>query len=75
MKRITFVFSMLLLTAVLAGCGDPCKENVFTKLGDSLAVIGKSGLEKDQVLTARAANRASKCVESKAGEMKKKMGF
>lgn len=69
--------SFLLIVAValaLTGC-DPCKENLFTKLGDKLATIGKSGVERDQVLAQRAADRAGKCANAKAGEMKKKMGF
>ena len=74
MKK-TFLGLLLALTALsFAGCG-PCEEDVLTKLGDTLATIGKSGIAKDQVLVERKANRAGKCAEQKAGEMKKKMGF
>jgi hypothetical protein len=74
MKK-TFLGLFLALTAVsFSGCG-PCEEDVLTKLGDTVATLGKSGLAKDQVLVERKANRAAKCAEQKAGEMKKKMGF
>lgn len=74
MKK-TFLGLLLALTAVsFAGCG-PCEEDVLTKLGDTVATIGKSGIAKDQVLVERKANRAAKCAEQKAGQMKKKMGF
>lgn len=75
MKKSAYVLAAMLMTFGLTGCGDPCKDDPFTKLGDSLATIGKSGMEKDSVLAERAAARAGKCAESKAGEMKKKMGF
>ena len=74
MKK-TFLGLLLALTAIsFAGCG-PCEEDVVSKLGDTLATIGKSGMAKDQVLIERKASRAAKCAEQKAGEMKKKMGF
>lgn len=74
MKKYAWLF-LLAFAVTVAGCGDPCKDDVFTKLGDTVATIGKSGMEKDQVLAERGANRAAKCAESKASEMKKKMGL
>jgi len=70
------ILGLLLAVAAFsfAGCG-PCDEDAVTKLGDTLATIGKSGMAKDQVLVERKANRAAKCAEQKAGEMKKKLGF
>ena len=74
MKK-TFLGLLIALIAIsFAGCG-PCEEDVVSKLGETLATIGKSGMDKDQVLVERKANRAAKCAQQKAGEMKKKMGF
>lgn len=74
MKRYGSVLVIAMLVLSFAGC-DACQETVFTKLGDTVATIGKSGLEKDKVLAERKANRAAKCANQKAGELKKKMGF
>ena len=57
-----------------AGC-NACDETIFTKLGDTIATIGKSGADKDTVLVERKANRAAKCAEQGAGDLKKKMGL
>ena len=75
MKKHGYVLMAAVMAFGLAGCGDPCKENFLTKMGDNIATLGKGGAEKDRVLMERAAERAGKCAESKAGEMKKKMGF
>ena len=74
MKKYGIFLMMALLAFSLTGC-DPCKENLFTKLGDKLATLGKEGVEKDKILVERNAARASKCAEQGAGDMKKKMGF
>ena len=70
------MLALLLALAMmpLMGC-NPCKEDPITKLGDTLATLGKKGMEKDQALAERKANRAAQCAEQQAGEMKKKMGF
>lgn len=69
--------AMLLIAAVLplAGCGDPCKDDPITKLGDTLATIGKSGVDKDKILVERAAERAGKCAEKEGGKLKKSLGL
>jgi len=74
MKKAVALAAVMVMGLSFAGC-DACKENVLTKIGDSVATMGKSGMDKDKVLAERIAARASKCAESKAGEMKKKMGF
>jgi len=62
------------------------KDNVIDQAGDWAATLGKSGVEKEQVLAQRKAERLKKHAErmaakkakeaEKAGkEMKKKMGF
>lgn len=74
MKKYMFALAMVLAASSLTGC-NPCNEDPLTKLGDTLATLGKKGMEKDQVLAERKAGRAAKCAEQKAAEMKKKMGF
>jgi hypothetical protein len=74
MKKYGFLFVLGILVLSLAGC-DACKENPLTKIGDSIATIGKSGLEKNTILAQRTASRATKCAEQKAAELKKKVGF
>ena len=74
MKKNAMVFALLMLALPLAGC-DHCKENPFTKMGDSIATMGKEGLEKQKILAERAATRASKCAEQEAGKMKKGLGL
>lgn len=72
MKNFLMGMFVLAVAFSLVGCGDVCKED---KLGNSLATIGKSGLEKDKIIAERTAARASKCAEKKGAEMKKKMGL
>ena len=76
MKKVSVlgVALVLIMGLSFAGC-DACSENILTKLGDTIATIGKDGMEKDKVLAGRMANRGAKCAEQKAAEMKKKMGF
>ncbi len=75
MKKLQWLLVFGLLSMTLAGCGDPCKENALTKLGDSIATIGKQGVEKDKVLAARTADRAAACAAKTGEAMKKKLGF
>lgn len=72
MKKVFWLIAIAALSFSVVGCGDPCKED---KLGNSLATIGKSGLEKDKIIAERTAARAQKCAEKKAAEMKKKIGL
>ena len=74
MNKFEMVLAIGVLGLSLAGC-DACKENPLTKIGDSIATIGKSGLEKDTILAQRTAKRATQCAEQKASELKKKVGF
>ena len=74
-KRVLWIPVVIMgLSLSLAGC-DACKENLFTKLGDKIATMGKSGLEKDKILMGRAADRAGKCTEQQGGAFKKKLGI
>ena len=75
MKKLSMVIIFAALSVSLVGCGNPCEENVITKLGDSIATIGKSGLEKDRILAERAAGRASECAKKTGGDVKKSLGF
>ncbi len=75
MKKIGILFIMGILAMSLAGYGDPCKDDIFTGIGDSIATLGKKDLEKERILTERKANRAAQCAEKKGGEMQKSLGF
>ena len=72
MKKLALLFAVAAISFTLVGCGDPCKED---KLGNTLATIGKSGVEKDRIIAERTAARATKCAEKKGAELKKKMGL
>lgn len=90
MRRI--VISFLILTLMLGGipvagyAAECMKDTSIDRTGDWLATIGKKGLEKDQILSARKAERLGACVQKTAKEfataarragndMKKKLGF
>lgn len=64
-----------ILSVSLIGCGDPCKDNVFTGIGDSIATFGKKDLDKEAVLAERKAGRAAECAKKMGGDMKKSLGF
>ncbi len=81
-----FVIASFVLALMLGGFSmtayaavDCTKENWVDQAGDWFATRGKNGLEKDQVLAARKADRITKCTQreaEKAGkDMKKKLGF
>jgi len=74
MNKYGVLLVAMVLTLSLTGC-DACKESPLSKIGDSVATLGKKGVEKEATLAERAANRAAKCADQKAGEMKKKMGL
>jgi hypothetical protein len=82
-----FVLTMLLgglsVTAYASNCG---KDTPIDQIGDWFGTLGKEGMEKDQVLVKRNADRmlacanreaekAAKEVEKSGNEMKKKLGF
>jgi len=82
-----FVFALVIggisMTAYAADC---TKDNPIDQAGDWLATLGKQGMEKDQVLVKRKADRVAACTRreaekaakeaQKAGnDMKKKLGF
>lgn len=75
MKKSGLLMMIFVLGLTAAGCGDPCKEDWCTKLGDTIATLGKDGLEKDRILLERKTERAGKCVEKSAGDMKKGLGL
>ncbi len=75
MKKIWLLAVFVMLSVSLTGCGDPCKEDAITKLGDSVATIGKSGIEKDRILAERAAGRAAECAKKSGSDLKKSLGF
>ena len=75
MKKLSTMMILAALSVSLLGCGNPCEENVITKLEDSIATIGKSGLEKDRILAERAAERAGECAKQAGGDIKKSLGF
>ena len=80
---LTLMIGGISLTAYASDCG---KDNPIDQAGDWFATLGKKGLEKDQVLTARKADRLAACAKSEAekamkeagkagNDMKKKLGF
>ncbi len=75
MKKSVWFLLLVIMGVSVAGCGDPCKEDMLTSVGDKLATMGKDGLEKDKILVDRKAKRAAECAEKGAGDMKKKIGF
>jgi hypothetical protein len=82
-----FVLALMLGLSMNAYAAVDCtKDNWMDQAGDWFASRGKNGLEKDQVLAARKADRIAACTKreaekavkeaQKAGsDMKKKLGF
>jgi hypothetical protein len=75
MKKISAFMMMVVLGLSVSGCGDPCKDDIFTRIGDNLATLGKEGLEKDRILLERGTKRAGECAEKGAQDMKKNIGL
>lgn len=75
MKKYGMFLICAMLSLSLAGCGDPCKDNFLTGIGDSLATFGKKDLEKQRILAERQSSRAAACAKKKGSEMKKNLGF
>lgn len=80
----TFMLGGLSMTAYAAV--DCTKDNWMDQAGDWFMTRGKNGLEKDQVLAKRKAERITACTKREAekamkeagkagGDMKKKLGF
>jgi hypothetical protein len=80
---LAIVFSTFSATAVFAA---EYKDTPIDQAGDWFATLGKQGLERDQILAQRKADRMAKFAEREAkkaakemekagGDMKKKLGF
>ena len=84
---VFFVFALMLggvsMTVYATDCG---RVTPIDQAGDWLATLGKQGMEKNQVLAKRKADRLAACTKKqseesaeaakKAGnDMKKKLGF
>jgi hypothetical protein len=82
-----FVLAMTLggisMTAYAAECG---KDTPIDQVGDWFGTFGKKGMEKDQILAKRKADRllacakreaekAAKEVQKSGADMKKRLGF
>jgi hypothetical protein len=79
---LTLVFGAVPFNAYAADAQD----TPFDKMGDWMSTLGKSGLEKDQILAQRKvgreakraqqeAKKAAKQAEKSAGDAKKKLGL
>ncbi len=89
MRKLVIAFFSLTLMAgsTMAYAAVDCtKDNPVDQAGDWFATLGKKGIEKDQVLSARKGDRVIACTKreadkamkaaGKAGNgMKKKLGF
>ena len=82
-----FIFVLMLgglsMTVYAADCG---KETMIDQAGDWFGTFGKKGMEKNQILTKRKADRVAACTKQEAekaaqaaqkagNDMKKKLGF
>jgi hypothetical protein len=90
MRKLFMMFFVLVLmlgglsmTAYAADCG---KDTPADKVGDWFGTLGKKGMEKDQILAKRKADRLLACVKREAekaakevqksgNDMKKRLGF
>ena len=90
MKKIVialFVFALMFggvsMTAYAIDCTN---DTQLDQVGDWVATLGKQGLEKDQILSKRKAERIAACTKKEAekavkeaqkagNDMKKKLGF
>ena len=84
-----FVMSFIVFTLMFGGvshAADCTKDTPIDRAGDWLGTLGKKGMEKDQILAQRKADRMVACGKreaekvmteaQKAGnDMKKKLGF
>ncbi|MFH1800101.1 MAG: hypothetical protein ABH891_04545 [Candidatus Omnitrophota bacterium] len=82
-----FILALMLgglsVTAYAADCG---KDTLVDQAGDWFGTLGKKGMEKDQILAKRKADRllvcakreaekAAKEVQKSSKDMKKRLGF
>lgn len=90
MRKLVVAFFVLALvlggvsvTAYAMDCG---KDTLIDQTWDWFATLGKKGMEKDQILVKRKADRFSACAKKQAekaaqdaqksgNDMKKKLGF
>ena len=90
MRKLVIAFFVLVLMlgglSMTAYAADCTKDTPIDQAGDWFATLGKQGLEKDQVLAARKADRLGACAKKEAekaaaaaqkagSDMKKKLGF
>lgn len=90
MRKLVIAFFVFVLmfggVAMTAYAADCTKDNPIDQAGDWLATLGKQGMEKNQVLVKRKADRVTTCVKREAdksakearkagNDMKKKLGF
>ena len=62
---VLFAFTILPSPMALAG-GAAYKDNMFDSMGDWMATLGKSGMEKEQILAERKAGRMKRHAEIQA---------
>lgn len=90
MRKFLIAFFVLALMlggiSVTAYAMDCTKDTAIDQAGDWFATMGKKGMEKDQILAKRKADRLAICAKKQANEaakaaekagkdMKKKLGF
>jgi hypothetical protein len=90
MRKFVIAFFVFALVSggvsVTAYAMDCTKDTPIDQIGDWFATMGKQGMEKDQILVKRKADRFSACAKKQAEEaskdvqkagddMKKKLGF
>lgn len=84
MMAVMFLSSGLMLSP--AAYADEYKENILDQAWDGITTMGKSGMEKDQILAKNKAERVQRYAEKqakkaqkeaeKAGkDLQKKLGF
>lgn len=90
MRRSAIAFFVLMLISgglsMTAYASDCFKDTAADRAGDWVAALGKKGLEKDQLLARRKADRVLLCAQKQAqktaaevqkagNDMKKKLGL
>lgn len=75
MRRLVMVFFVLALMtggiSVTAYAMDCTKDTPIDQAGDWFATLGKKGMEKDQILAKRKADRLAICAKKQAQEAAK----
>ncbi len=83
MRKFAMAFLVLVLMfggfSVAAYAEDCTQDTPLDRAGDWAATLGKKGIEKDQVLARRRAQRFMNCAQKEAqkagNDVKKKLGF